>query len=85
MEQLGALWVRRVFEDGAVLRPGGEGALGGVGEAEGWEGDVANGGGECCCVGAVGGCDESCWCCGAADPARILREEGVEPGGAVLL
>lgn len=72
VQELGALRVGSVLEDGAALAPCDE-------EAVLWDGNVERGGGshadaaaEGCGVGVVGLADECHWSGGAADPARSL-------------
>lgn len=85
MQQLRALRVRGVAQDRARLRPRDEGARGG-GERDvvGRGRRQAEGGGEGRDVAAVRGADERRRRGGAADPARVLGEEGVEPGQSLL-
>lgn len=85
MQQLGTFWVRRFLEDGARLGPTDEIGFGGEGDAEGAECVEADARAEGGDVLAVGGGDEADCGCGAANPAGVLEEEGVEPFPAVLL
>ena len=79
VQQLGALGVRCILQDGAGLWPGDEFAFGGEAELEAW--GVAEGvrRGEGGCAAAVGGAKDGAGCLGAADPAGVVGEEGLEP------
>lgn len=85
VQELGALRMGGVLEDGAALAPGGEEAVLGDGDVEGGGGEHANAAAKGCGVGAVGLAHE----CGrggrAANPARILGEQLLEPVETVLL
>lgn len=85
VQELGALRVGRILEDGAGLRPGDEAALGGERGVVGSRGLEAEGGGEGGDVGAVGGADERGRGCRATHPTWVIFEQLVEPFGAILL
>lgn len=84
MQELGALRVRGVLEDGAALAPGGEEAVLGDGDVEGRGGGHAGAAAEGRGVGAVGLADECHRSGSAADPAGSLGEQLLEPVEAVL-
>lgn len=72
VQELGALWVWSVLEDGAALAPGDEEAVLGDGNVERGGGSHADAAAEGCGIGVVGLADERHWSGGAADPARSL-------------
>lgn len=84
VQEPGALGVRGVLEDGAALAPGDEEAVLGDGDVVGRRGGHADAAAEGCGVGAVGLADECDGGGGAADPARSLGEELLEPVEAIL-
>lgn len=85
VQQLGSLWVRRVLQDGTCLGPGDELALDGVGDVQGrgWVEDAGRGeaGGPLSIVLR----EDGAWRAGAANPARVLGDELVQPCAAILL
>lgn len=85
MQELGALRVRGIFEYSASLAPGDEEAIIGDGDVQGGGGSHADAAAEGCGIGAVGLADECHRSAGAADPARSLGEQLLEPAEAVLL
>lgn len=84
VQELGALRVWGVLEDGAALAPGDEEAVLGDGYVVGRRGGHADAAAEGCGVCAVGLADEGDGSGGAADPARSLGEELLEPVEAIL-
>lgn len=72
VQELGALWVGRVLEDGAALAPCDEEAVLGDGNVERGGGNHADAATEGCGISGVGLADECHWSGGAADPARSL-------------
>lgn len=84
MQQLGALGMGSVLEDGTALAPVNEISVLGDRNVErggGQQSDAAGEGGD---VGAVGLADECDRSSSAADPARSLSEKLLEPAIAVL-
>lgn len=84
MQELGALRMGGVLEDGAALAPSDKKAVFGDRDVEGSCGQHADAAAEGCGVGAVGLADECDRSGGAADPARPLGEELLKPAVAVL-
>lgn len=72
VQELGALWVGSVLEDGAALAPCDEEAVLGDGNVERGGGSHSDAAAEGCGIGVVGLADERHWSGGAADPARSL-------------
>lgn len=86
VQQLSALGMGSILENGTGLGPRDEVARGGrEREVEGRRGRQANGSGEGCNVGAVGAGDEGRGRASTADPARLLGEQLLKPLVALLL
>lgn len=85
VQQLGSLWVRCVLQNGTRLGPGDELALDGVGDVQGrgWVEDARRGeaGGPLSIILR----EDGAWRAGAANPARVLGDELVQPFAAILL
>jgi hypothetical protein len=84
VQELGALGVWSVLGNGGALGPSDKRTAGGLGELDTGDGPPADLGGESEGVRAVAE-EGGDWGGGAADPARVLREEGIEPGGSLVL
>lgn len=85
MQELRALRVGSVLEDGAALTPCDEEAVLGDGDVQGGGGSHADATAEGSSIGAVGLADECHGSAGAADPAGSLGQQLLEPAKAVLL
>lgn len=85
VQELSTLRVRCIFEYSAALAPGDEEAIVGDGDVQGGGGSHADAAAEGRGIGAVGLADECHRSSGAADPARSLGEQLLEPAEAILL
>lgn len=75
----------RVLEDGGGLRPRDKLGLGGKRVVGAWNGGEASEAREGCRLGAIRGQDQGDGGPGAADPAGVLGEKGIQPLDAVPL